>query len=246
MVTQVQLELASQQPVSFSHAFALFCSLANRTGAKYRENLRKPGLKSVSQYLFPNSEDGCSAVQVVNLLSEEAHNHLLPILLKLSEYHLPGLEAPAQVVSVSVQRIDEAALVNRFFAGPVPETGTGLTLLTPTAFRMGGGYAVFPSAELILRDAAARFNNLGLQLQIEPAALDRIVSGARIDGYKLQSSLYPLGDKEVPGFVGRLVLSANLSDPLARIFRMLLHALRFTGTGVKPSLGMGAVEVRDV
>lgn len=246
MVTQVRLELSAQQPLSSAHGYPLYRCLVNKAGEKYREFLRRPGLKPVSQFLLPNPDDARGGVQVVNLLTEDAHNHLLPVLLRMTDYPLPGFEETVQVVSVSVQRISEFELTGRFFTGGVPAFGAGLTFLTPAAYRVGNGYALFPSPELILRDAAVRFNTLGLRVKAEQPVVERLARAARVDGYKLQSASYPLGGREIPGFFGRLVLSADLPEQHLRMFHMLLHSLRYTGAGVKPSLGMGAADVKEV
>jgi CRISPR-associated endoribonuclease Cas6 len=119
-------------------------------------------------------------------------------------------------------------------------TRTLLNFNTPCSFKSGGEYMLFPSVPLILNSLASKWNSIFQEYVIDDDDAMRFLNlGLKIESYNLQSSYYHLKGTTIPGFIGSIVLHAVLPIPLLEISRLLLYFSRYSGIGIKTSLGMG-------
>ncbi|GEM_PF-258739 len=272
MITQVKMQLeilppASTEPtpgtakISQDFAYNIYgawMELLDPAAADYLHNshsvsqfltinrLQRQVLKANTgvQTLTASAEQTHTAVHTVNLLTPEAIEYMLPFLQKTEQYTLTKHNRILLVKDVQIMEIPRNELFDRWFTSPQYANKFTLHFVSPATFKSHNQYAIFPTPELILQSAAAKFNRLGLEVTVEDReALAQLVENTMITNYKLHSTRYYLKDTRIQSFLGSVTLSIRGPEPMIRLFGMLMGALRYTGVGIKTALGMGGVEV---
>lgn len=197
---------------------------------------------SMNQYLTPSGRN--SAVLTVNLLNKEAADCLLPLFQKTRDYHLTKYDCTLTAGRSQIRTFEEDDLIKPFYSLPKIQGRVTIHLLTPTTFRTNNRYAIFPTPELILHSAVAKWNTLGLSVFVDDDdAIHQLMEQTVITNYRLSSTYYGLKDTHIQSFTGSVTLSIYGPEPMIRLFGMLMNSLRFTGLGIKTSLGMGGVTI---
>ncbi|MDR1862018.1 MAG: CRISPR system precrRNA processing endoribonuclease RAMP protein Cas6 [Candidatus Ancillula sp.] len=115
---------------------------------------------------------------------------------------------------------------------------------SPTSFRSGGEYQIFPTPRLILQSLAVKYAVLtGQDREIGDSILESFAKSVRISSYSLRTNFMPIEGVKIPAFIGTVTLSVHGSDTLKRHIRMLCEFGRYFGCGIKSSMGMGSLEV---
>lgn len=240
MITQVKIPIVAPENIKILPDFAynLYGAWMALLQPEQADFLHETHL--MNQYLVPDGKS--SAVLTINLLTEEAVDWLVPLLQKTHEYFLTKYNCTLTAGQPLIHTYRENELVSPFFTSLQVPKRIILHLLTPTTFKTNHRYAVFPTPELILHSAATKWNALGLSVSVDDEeAICQLMEHTVITGYRLSSTYYHLKDAYIQSFTGNLTLSIHGPEPLTRLFGMLMHGLRFTGLGIKTSLGMGGV-----
>lgn len=248
MITRVVLtmETVDGRPPSMYWSYNLYAQLLRGVDEQYAAALHDTGLKPISQYL-QTQKNTPRARWVVNLLTEQAREAFLPVLMSTTDWPVEKQGAVLRVIDIDASTvIEEADLVERNFREGPPPTRVKLELLTPCAFKTEGEYAVFPSPRLIVQSAVAKWNALARDTEIaDEQGVEDLIAGVRINGYALRSCRYAVKGVWIPSFAGTLNLSVRGPAPMCRLFGMLTDTLPYTGLGIKCALGMGAVNISD-
>ncbi|WBY65103.1 CRISPR system precrRNA processing endoribonuclease RAMP protein Cas6 [Thermocaproicibacter melissae] len=242
MITQVKMPLVAPENVRILPEFAyyLYGAWMDLLQPEQADALHES--RSMNQYLTPCGKN--SAILTVNLLNTEAENCLLPLLQKTRNYHLTKYNCTLTAGEPKIQIFGEDDLVKPYYSLPQVQKKVTLHLLTPTTFKTNNRYAVFPTPELILHSAATKWNALGLSVSVDDdEAIRQLMEHTIINGYRLSSAYFGLKDVHIQSFLGNVTLSVYGPEPMTRLFNMLMNGLRFTGLGIKTSLGMGGVTI---
>ena len=199
----------------------------------------------ISQYVV-KLEGRAESLWTVNLIGAAAIELAAPVIesMKSAELRARGTKLRVEVVSRH-----DAANLNDILQIPGGDMDCGRFLLrfvSPCGFRTNGEYAIFPSVPLILGslrqrwDAAFPFSPLN-----DEEALAALEAGVKITGYHLRGASFKLKGVSIPAFSGAATLNARLSPPMLRLLRALLSFGTFCGVGIKTTLGMGGLEVKE-
>lgn len=242
MITQHQLVLHTpdRRPMPAVWAYRLYAWLLSRLPREEGDWLHRTGEHPISQYLFYDKDMG-QTVWTVNLLCPELEEQLSNPLLDTNAIDLHGS-------SISVARQTICRI-------PDPETlilqgreqcrrRVEMRFLTPTAFKQGGRYAIFPQEKLLLQSLLNRWNYLcpGYPLTDEDA-ISALLEGIHIVDYALRTTRYRMKDTAIPGFCGKIQVEAKLPLPLLELWGALVCLAPYGGIGIKTTLGMGGTQV---
>ena len=240
MIVQHKITLAvnEKKPVS-PMAYPLYAWLLSHVPKEEGDALHEQGIRPISQYVY---REGERVQWVVNLLNEEAATFFDPILeradaallhqgvIPFGEHQVEKIDSVQTLMNRAGERNDE----NRF----------ALELVTPTAFKQNGRYAVFPQESLVLQSLIARWGLCFPEFPLDdPDAVQAMLAGLHIVDYRLHTVRYSMKQTKIPSFLGRIILEAHLPAPLLEMFRTLYVFAPYAGIGIKSALGMGGVKI---
>ena len=225
--------------------YAMYAALLEAMGGEGAERLHNAADCSVSQYVV-KLEGRAESLWTVNLIGAAAIELASPVIesMKSAELRTRGTKLGVEVVSRQ-----DAANLNDSLQIPGGDMDCGRFLLrfvSPCGFRTNGEYAIFPSVSLILGslrqrwDAVFPFSPLN-----DEEALAALEAGVKITGYHLRGASFKLKGVSIPAFSGVATMNARLSPPMLRLLRALLSFGTFCGVGIKTTLGMGGLEVKE-
>ena len=219
-------------------AYPLYAWLLSNVPSEYGDALHEQGTRPISQYVY---HDGKNAQWVVNLLTDETAEAFSPILERA-----PGAQLHQGTIAFGerdVSLIESAqCLIDR--ARTMPDLNRfSFELLTPTAFKQGGRYAIFPQESLMLQSLVNRWGMCFPELPLDdPDAMQYILQGINIVDYRLHTLRHSLKQTKIPSFQGRVIIETRLPAPLLEIWKTLYAFAPYAGIGIKTALGMGAVK----
>lgn len=247
MIKQYKLQVKnnySEKFVSYwGHLF--YGILMQQIDTEYAERLHENGLKPISQSIVPIRGTN-EAIWYINLFGDEAIQQFSPILEQKDSFFMEHRQREIQVVKREsycilnekefMQEASETYHENRFV----------LFFDTPTSFKSENEYMLFPSIKHIVNSLINKWNAYSNLCYFEDEdAVRLLLMGLKIEGYRLQSSYYHMKGKKLPGFIGEVTIYARLSPPMMELWKVLLYFLEFSGVGIKTSLGMGKVTVKE-
>lgn len=244
MITQVKIQLSSQEKIRISSDFAynIYGVWMDVLKPEYADYVHET--HPMNQFLTVNRTNPDTALLTINLLTVQAAEYMLPVLKNTRQYHLTKHNCTLSAREPVIIIITEEELVNSYFTSPQYSNRVTLQLMSPTTFKTNSHYAIFPTPELIIQSTVAKFNMLGLSVNVEDElAVQQLMENTMITNYRLNSTRYYFKDTRIQSFVGSVTLCIHGSEPMVRLFSMLMGALRYTGLGIKTSLGMGGVEI---
>lgn len=242
MIVQVRLKLQEgPHRVQATLAYPLYAWLLSQIPESAGKELHEPGARAVSQHLWRDPQTG-EQWWIVNMLNGETARLFLPILENRDQAQLHQGFIP--FASRQVERLAEAhALVQRAQQMP-PTERFALDLVTPTAFKQDGRYAIFPQESLLLHSLVSRWELSFPDVPLsDPDAMQALERGLHIVDYRLHTLRHPLKQTRIPSFMGRVVLEARLPAPLMEVFQTLYCFAPYAGLGIKTALGMGGVHL---
>lgn len=241
MIVQHKITLAvnEKKPVS-PMAYPLYAWLLSHVPKEEGDALHEQGIRPISQYVY---REGERVQWVVNLLNEEAATFFEPILeradaallhqgvIPFGEHQVEKIDSVQTLMNRAGERNDE----NRF----------ALELVTPTAFKQNGRYAVFPQESLVLQSLIARWGLCFPEFPLDdPDAVQAMLCRFAYRG--LQASYRALFDEADEDSLLSGAYHIGRSSawlPLLEMFRTLYVFAPYAGIGIKSALGMGGVKI---
>ena len=243
MITHLELELKLPENEKFraNLAYALYGELCSRMPPPLADTLHEQSITPVRQHLRRGeAPDRCA--WVLDLFGDAAE--LADFLCKWKQIELACCEAPLAVERCRVGEVSMPDLLQcgRNWPGNAPAE---ITFESPCTFKVAGKYVLFPTTDLIVQSLFARWNALIPDCSLDDAdALQMLASGLRFRRYRLSSRDYWMKGQRIPGFVGTVQIAAHLPAAMLELWHLLLAFAPYSGVGVKPALGMGAVQIR--
>ena len=240
MIVQHRITLEPQaMQVGPTLAYPLYAWLLSHLSREEGDTLHEQGMRPISQYI---ERDGECVRWVVNLLNDEAVELFGPILEreKAAQLHQSKLAFGTHEIETIASAQDFIARTRNMEEG----SRFSLELVTPTAFKQGGRYAIFPQESLMLQSLIARWGLCFPAFPLDDAdAVQAMLAGIHIVDYRLHTLRHALKQTKIPSFQGRVILEAHLPVPLMEIVKTLYVFAPYAGMGIKTALGMGGVKI---
>ena len=241
MMTQYRfaVRFSDGRPVFASSAYPIYAWLLSQIPAPYGTFLHEQGQKPISQYLYKERETG-QFIWTISCMDTASHEILAPILRSLHEIPLrAGLLQTSLLDTVSAQSMESLMeLARKQSDAPFFH----LAFRSPTSFKHDGAYVIFPETSFLIQSLAekwtAAFPNYPLN---DPEALAVFRQGLKITDYRLQSCRFSLKNAQIPACIGEIAVKVSLPSPMMELWKALVSFSRFSGVGIKTTLGMGGV-----
>lgn len=245
MITRIRIILQLPQPEKFhrSWSYPLYSALCQQVPPTLADIFHQQKITPVRQHITLGEKSN-EAVWTLDLFGKEL-SVLTDTLQIWHNIYLDKIEEPLLVKSCQVlQQLAAMDLVKQ--AAKIENcTKVQMTFLTPCGFKTANHYAQYPTAELIVKSLFQRWNALMEEIALDDSdALKMILDGVQIGQYHLYSTAFPMKGMFLPGFSGIITLKSKLSPPMQELWKLLLLFSRYSGVGMKPALGMGAVTVK--
>lgn len=241
---KIKIQLENGEKPSVYWGYILYGILMRNVGGKFAEYMHGQGLKPVSQYVV--KEDEKAAAWTINFLDEASFEIVAGFLENCRELYSENKESLFLLTDKEFSEpLSSIDFCGKFFAGPKPARRVEMIFKTPCSFKSEEQYCIFPTAELIIKSLVNKWNAFSDYFTLDDEnALKHLIEGTRISRYVLKSTSYHLKGTTIPSFAGRLTLTADGPEPLARLFNLVAAFAEYSGVGMKTALGMGGCEVK--
>lgn len=233
------VRFSDERPVFSSTAYPIYAWLLSQVPASYGTVLHEQEQKPLAQYLYRERESG-QCIWAVSCMDTASHEILAPVLRNLQEIPLrAGLLRMNLLETFSVQSMESLMEM----AQKQPETSfLHLSFRSPTSFKHDGAYAIFPETSFLVQSLAEKWTGVFPDYPLhDPEALSALHQGLKMTDYRLQSCRFSLKNTQIPGFIGDITLKVSLPAPMRELWKCLVCFSRFSGVGMKTTLGMGGV-----
>ena len=227
------------RPVFASMAYPMYAWLLSQLPLSYGTLLHEQGRKPISQYLSRDKKSG-QFVWTVSCLDEASHKALQPTLRNLTE--IPLRASLLQTALLDIFSVQSVADLMETARKQENASFFHLTFCSPTAFKRDGSYVIFPETRLLIQSLVEKWDNIFPDYPLnDEEALGAFRQGLKITDYRLQSCRFSMKNAQIPSFTGEVTLKICLSSPMMELWKCLACFSRFSGIGIKTTLGMGGV-----
>lgn len=241
MLSQIKMKLAGDTELSYQMSSLFHGFLMENISTEYADQLHGSSLHPFSQYLEFSAE-GCS--WVVNCLNEEARDRIIfESLMKTNDIVLKKISKTLHITERSYKEVSAKDLADRFY-GEDASRYTSLHFITPTAFKQNGKYLFFPDIRCIYQSLMNKYDaSDGTEAMFDPEVLEALEKGSEISRYDIKSTLFHLEGVRIPSYIGKITIKVNGTQTMANFARMLFEFGKYSGIGIKTSIGMGAYRI---
>lgn len=165
----------------------------------------------VSQYVFYDRNNGKTRWHI-SLLNAEAHELFVPILKNVE-----SIDLHSGMLEISEKRhCPEKELRDIILEAKNDITNRAvIRFVSPTSFKQNGKYVIYPQEKLIIHSLINRWNSFCPDYSLaDDDAVAMLENGICITDYSLHTSRFHLKNTSIPGFSGKITLSARLSPPV--------------------------------
>ena len=180
----------------------------------------------------------------ISTFTQEAYRIIIQeSLTGIHEIYLKHKDMTVQLEEVSRIVVPKRQLLDIFHGGNKSRT-VELEFLTPTAFKQRGEYLFFPDIFCIYQSLLNKYSAASDNVEVmDEETLEQLCRDTKIIGYRLRSAPFYLEGVRVPGFLGRVTLKIKGAQTMVNFAHALFEFGRYSGIGIKCSLGMGAITV---
>ena len=217
--------------------------MMEKIDSDYAERLHLSRTHPYSQYITGENN---RIIWRINTLDKEASEKITEILAgdDFTEAYIKYRDLSLKVSSKEISETSSGELLNKYYLGEKSSRYITIKFLTPTAFKSGGKYMIFPTSKHILNNLAARYDSFAEETTISDDRLSEYISECTdIVEYNLRSVKFSLEGITVPSFIGTVCIRLSGSREFICLMNMLLAYGEYSGTGIKTSLGMGAYKI---
>lgn len=241
IVKRYEIEVVSgtERFLDYSSAYRLYAALLEKVPMEYGELLHEQELTPLAQYLVHISQNRYRwHLSLFGSVAVEAFSALLESVTRL--------DLDSGYIELKKRRFTTYDSAQAFMKTALEQNSSRqwtIDIHSPTGFKSGGEYIIFPSIEHIVGSLSRRLSAFCEELSVEDEdALSMLCSGLKITGYQLRSTAFYMKGQRIPSFMGRITITANLSAPMMELWKIMAFFANFSGLGIKPALGMGGVE----
>lgn len=183
---------------------------------------------------------------VINSLNDEAYEKIITKLNdNLDEIYIKKNDIKLSIGEKNLIKLSDKSLIERFYSEESSKY-ICMEFITPTAFKSNGRYVNMPDTRLIFQSLMHKYSESNEEISMfDMDTLDTIANNSFITQYKLHSTYFPLEGIKIPAFKGGIIIKMRGNATMAKYASMLAEYGKYSGVGVKTSIGMGAITLRD-
>lgn len=232
----------TEYSMSINMASAMHGVLMELIKPDYAEYLHADSMRPYSQYLSVSGED---MIWTVSALRDDAYENIIKVLLsdELDEIHLKRHDLKLMIASKEMTQMSEKDLSASFYREDSSRF-IKIRFMSPTAFKQSGRYTFYPDLSCIYGSLMRRMDLVSDKNRMyDDDLLEELTRQSEIMRYDLRSVNYHLEGVKIPAFTGWIMIKVHGAQSLVNYVNMLMRFGEFSGTGIKTSLGMGAMKI---
>jgi CRISPR-associated endoribonuclease Cas6 len=246
MLAELKMELdTGGKEIGYYQSSNLQGVLMERLRMDYAQILHTQSLHPYSQSItFVEGK----AVWSIRTLNESAYqNIILPLKEKsFMEFVISKKDMNVKIRNKELTVKNKKELLEEFYNLPC-DKNINIEFVTPTSFKSKGRYVIMPDLRYIYQSLMNKYSaasNQELEM-FDEDTLEQLTKYCEISGYRLKSTYFPLEKVKIPSFKGELGIRFHGTDTMARYARLLFQFGEYSGVGIKTSMGMGAVKIKE-
>ena len=242
MLRELSMEL-SNHSISYFQSSRLQGVLMEQIDSGYAEILHLQGLKPYS--LAVRREKG-RTFWYVRTLTDEAYEKIICVLRNpdFHSFKLKNISETFEILHKSVKEKSEKELMNDFYAGIGEMKYINILFETPTAFKSGGRYVIYPELKNVYFSLMNKYSAVCEDTNmLDQDLLEQLSENSEIVRYKLHSLAFPIEGIKIPAFMGEIGICISGPHTLASYANMLCEFGEYSGIGIKTAMGMGSIKI---
>lgn len=236
----------SNEGINFNMGSLFHGFLMNLIDKEFASSLHNSGLKPYSQCIFYNRNEGTWKWRVSTINKEAAEKVLKPLCTPaFNKVKLLKKNIDIDITEKKLKPVmSYKDLADMYYAGRDFSRVIKLRFLTPTSFKSGEEYMLFPQISNIYKSLVNKWNTYSDVIALDDSdALEHLIQHTKMVGYNLRSTSFHLEGVRIQSFIGSIKLYISGPEILVRLSNMLFDFGSYSGIGIKASLGMGGITV---
>lgn len=205
----------------YSWGYALYSAFLEQLEVKNAKDIHE-GLY-FNQYITPEK-------WIINLETDYDFN---------DTYFLHKYNTHIRLLDQHIENITEQELADKYLVNEPYKKRIRLYFETPTTFKQAGEYVLYPTTDLIMQSLTNKWNDFADRFVLE----DMVWDNCKISRYNLRSALYHLKGAKIQGFTGYVDILFWGSESMIRLGNLICGFAKYSGIGIKTTLGMGGTRV---
>ncbi|OLR64019.1 CRISPR-associated endoribonuclease Cas6 [Anaerostipes sp. 992a] len=240
---ELQIEYDYKEKLSYQISSVMHGILMEYVSSDYGDKLHLNGTKPFHQYVSQISENGF--LWTICTLNQEAKENIIDSLIIQNHFLMKHKNLELTVKNRELTVISYDKLIEKYYFQQQHRDIT-IQFVTPTAFKSQGKYVFIPNIKLLLQSLMIKYDAFSDETNVGgQEVLEHFEQYAFIKKYHLRSVRYSLEGVWISGFLGEITIRINGPEPLVNLAHMLIRFGEYSGIGIKCSLGMGTMIVKE-
>lgn len=235
------MRLRDVKDISYNKSSLFHGAIMELLPYEYGKQLHTSQLRPYSIHLEKENDIWSLVVATMN---EEAYSIIIEqTLSKLDKIYIKHDDEIIYIGEKIINTVPKKSITRAFYNGETTKV-LEIRFITPTAFKSRGEYVFFPDLRLIYQSVMKKFDvssDGGFLFDLD--ILDELCKGSKIISYNLRSIYFQLEGVKIPAFTGNIKIKITANQTISNFINMLFEYGKYSGVGIKSSLGMGAIKI---
>jgi CRISPR-associated protein Cas6 len=241
LLGKITMKLRDVEDISYNKSSLFHGAIMELLPYEYGKQLHTSQLRPYSIHLEKENDIWSLAVATMN---EEAYSIIIEqTLSKLDKIYIKHDDEIIYIGEKIINTLPKKSITRAFYNGETTKV-LEIRFITPTAFKSKGEYVFFPDLRLIYQSLMKKFDvssDGGFLFDLD--ILDELCKGSKIISYNLRSIYFQVEGVKIPAFTGNIKIKITANQTISNFINMLFEYGKYSGVGIKSSLGMGAIKI---
>lgn len=235
------MKLRGGKDISYNKSSLFHGAIMELLPYEYANQLHFSQLRPYSIHLEKNNDIWYLVVATMNT---EAYSIIIEqTLSKIDEIYIKHDDEIIYIDEKIIKNISKKSITRSFYNDETRKE-VEIGFVTPTAFKSKGDYVFFPKLKLIYQSLMNKYDACSDNgFLFDSDILEELCKGSRISSYKLRSNYFQLEGVKIPAFTGSIRIRITANQTITNFINMLFEYGKYSGVGIKSSLGMGAIRL---
>lgn len=242
MLSGLELKLGSDKPISSKMVSVFHGAVMELLPSDYAQILHLPELKPYTLHMERRGDD---YYLICTTMNRDAYILMIEnVLLKLDVFHIRHHDQDVHIVDKKLFTQDKKEISHAFYNQDCGNM-VQIQFVSPTAFKKNGTFIFFPDIRLIYQSLMNKYDAVSdTESFLDIDVLEKLTQATKIVSYNIRSEYFHVEGVRIPAFVGNIKLRISANQTMVNFANMLFEYGKYSGVGVKCSLGMGAIRLK--
>ena len=242
MFAELKMKLDCSE-LSYKMSSNLHGFIMETISSEYAEYLHQLQVNPFSQCLIKENN---AMIWYIRTYTDEAYNEIVVPLLKVERFCIKRGKVEIIVKEKQMKTEQVETIMDEFYHVQANRY-IEISFQTPTAFKSNGKYVFYPDLRLIFNSLMKRYHVIDPNMSMQDEdTLMQLIDNCEIVRYRLNTIPFSLEGVNITGFQGTICIRMKGTDTMARFVKLLFRIGEYIGVGIKTSLGMGAIKIKEM